>query len=98
MDRVRAEINERFLKKDEFEFNLNRFELKLVENFILKKDFLRETSDIREKITQECRNLYDFFEEIEGNIIHIHDAKSVVFSKIEKDMIDVRQISETLKS
>lgn len=96
---MRAEINERFLKKDEFEFNLNRFELKLVENFILKKDFLRETSDIREKITQECRNLYDFFKkEIEGNIIHIHDANRVVFSKIEKDMIDVRQISETLKS
>jgi hypothetical protein len=58
---LRSELNDRFLKKEEFEFNLNRFELRLVENFTLKKDFARENADIREKISQECRNIYEFF-------------------------------------
>jgi hypothetical protein len=61
VDRLRSELNDRFLKKEEFEFNLNRFELRLVENFTLKKDFAREAVDIREKISQECRNIYEFF-------------------------------------
>lgn len=61
VDRLRSELNDRFLKKEEFEFNLNRFELRLVENFTLKKDFAREAADIREKISQECRNIYEFF-------------------------------------
>jgi chromosome segregation ATPase len=57
IERLRNEINDRFLKKEEFEFNLNRFELRLVENNPNKKEYTRELNEMKDKTAQEIRNI-----------------------------------------
>jgi|JI61114C2RNA_FD_contig_71_705883_length_1116_multi_2_in_0_out_0_2 hypothetical protein len=96
IESLRSEINDRYLRKQEFESNLNRFDTRVADTYIPRKDHLKDFNELRDKNLQECRNLYDFFrKEIESNIHHIHEANRVVFNKIEKDMVEIRQVSET---
>lgn len=92
IESLRSEISERFLRKTEFESNLTRFESRLSDTFSQRKDVMKDFNDLRDRNAQECRNIYEFFKkEIEANIHHIHEANRLVFNKIEKDMIEIRQ-------
>lgn len=59
---------------------------------------MKDINELRDRNSQECRNIYDYFKkEIEANIHQIHDANRFVFNKIEKDMIDIRQQNESIR-
>ena len=71
----------------------------MADTYLPRKDHLKDFNELRDKNMQECRNLYDFFrKEIESNIHHIHEANRVVFNKIEKDMVEMRQSTEAHRS
>lgn len=58
IESLRTEINERFTRKTEFDMNLSRFEAKLIDTFPLRKDIMKDINDLRDRNSQECRNIY----------------------------------------
>lgn len=60
IENLRSEINDRFLRRQDLETQLVRFESKLSDQFQPKKDHQKDINELRDKIVQECRNLYEF--------------------------------------
>lgn len=61
IESLRAEISDRYLRKQEFDSNITRFDARVSENYQPRKDHLKDINEVRDKCMQECRNLYDFF-------------------------------------
>lgn len=73
--------------------------MKQSDSFVPRKDFLRELNEMQTKSSQEIRNIVEFFKkELDSNLHHIHEANRVVFGKIERDMTDLRQYSDTINN